>query len=32
MGGKGNAYRFWCGKLKERNDLEDLGIDQRMVK
>jgi hypothetical protein len=27
-----NAYRFWCGKLKEMDHLEDLGVDGIMLK
>jgi len=30
--GKGEAYRgFWWGNLRERNDLEDPGVDGRIV-
>ena len=31
MGKKRNAYKYLAGKLKERNHLEDLGVDGRMT-
>jgi hypothetical protein len=27
MGDKKNAYKFWWGKLKQREQLEDLGAE-----
>jgi hypothetical protein len=27
---KKNAYRVWWGRLKEREHLEDLGVDGKM--
>jgi hypothetical protein len=29
--GKGGAYRFWWGNLRERDHLEDLGIDRKWI-
>jgi len=32
MYGEGRgAYRFWCGDLKERDHLVDLGVDERII-
>jgi len=31
MGGKSNAYNFGVGKLKERDHLEDVSIDDSVV-
>jgi hypothetical protein len=32
VGGKRGAYRVWWGKLRERDDLEDLGEDGIILK
>jgi len=30
--GRGEMYTgFWCGNLKERDDLEDPGVDGRII-
>jgi hypothetical protein len=30
--GRGEVHTgFWCGDLKERNHLEDLGVDGRII-
>jgi hypothetical protein len=31
MGDRKDAYRGWCGNLKERDGLEDLGIDGTII-
>jgi hypothetical protein len=31
MGKKLNAYSVWWGNLKDREHLEDLGIDDRLI-
>jgi hypothetical protein len=31
MGKKKGAYRFWWGNPKERDHLEDLGVDGRII-
>ena len=30
-GERRGTYRFWCGDLKERDHLEDLGVDERII-
>jgi hypothetical protein len=29
---RGGAYRFWQGNLRQRDHLEDLGIDGKIIK
>jgi hypothetical protein len=31
MGDRKGAYRFWWGDLRERDHLEDLGVDGRII-
>jgi hypothetical protein len=31
MGERRGAYRFWCGNLRERDHLEDPGIDGMII-
>ena len=31
MGERGSAYRFWWEKLRERDQLEEPGIDGRII-
>ena len=32
-GGKGEVYAgFWCGNLRERDDLEEPGVDGRILR
>ena len=31
MGERRGACRFWCGNLREKNDLEDLGVDEGIM-
>jgi len=31
VGSKRGVYRVWCGNLRERDNLEDLGVDGRII-
>ena len=31
MGDRRGAYRFWWGNVRERDHLEDLGVDGRII-
>jgi hypothetical protein len=31
MGVRRDAYRFWWGNLRERDHLEDPGLDRRII-